>query len=107
MPRTDHDVPETAEITVGENGPVNYTIGAMQPGRFTDYNASFVTLIHIDFAAGEITHAKNHSGKREMLNRYSHGTSIMLAVRIGYPDLYLVNQGDARMDVFGGRRGPK
>lgn len=105
MPRITHEVANTVQISMGGQEPVEFMIQAEQPGRFTDYNCSYVTLILIDFAKGSITHTKKPRDKRKMLNNFDQTSSIMLAMRIGYPDLYLVNQFDVRMDVYGNRGG--
>lgn len=105
MARVTHEVADTVQISMRGQNPVEFTIHAKQPGRFTDYRCSFVTLILIDFAAATITHAKKPLEKRTMLDNFDQTQNIMLAMRIGYPDLYLVNQFDARMDVYGNRGG--
>ncbi len=105
MARLMHEVADTVQISMRGQDPEEFTIQAEQPGRFTDYNCGYVTLILIDFAKGSITHTKKPRDKRKMLNNFDQTSSIMLAMRIGYPHLYLVNQGDVRMDVFGKRGG--
>ena len=107
MPRVTHEVADKVQISMRGQEPEEFTIQAEQPGRFTDYNCSYVTLILIDFAKGSITHTKKPREKRTMLNNFDQTSSIMLAMRIGYPHLYLVNQGEVRLDVYGRRGGAR
>ena len=105
MPRPDNNVPNAVRIDLG-NDFATFTIDANQPGRdFPDYGANFVTLIYVDLANTAIVQARRQADKRAMLNNYDQTTGIMLALRAGCPELYLVDQLKARVDLFNSYRG--
>ena len=105
MPRPDNNVPNVVRLSSGSDS-VLFTIDANQPGRdFPDYGANFVTLIYVDLANTAIVQARRQADKRAMLNDYDQTTGIMLALRAGCPELYLVDQAKARIDLFNSYRG--